>query len=137
MIELIELALKPVAIILGLLSPFIAYLFGGKMAQKAALKKSNADARQTDADANSAIAEAYRKFVVDHNIQMENLKNEISELRSSNMAISAKQTDILLLYSKEQKKSYDLEKLNLELTRKHDKLQQDFDALQAKIKLTE
>ena len=64
--EFLELY-APVLAVLGIFGPPMAYFFGGKMAQKIALKKESAVAKQTDADANSAIAKAYREFVEDHN----------------------------------------------------------------------
>jgi hypothetical protein len=126
--EFLELY-APVLAILGVFGPPMAYFFGGKMAQRVALKKENAAAKQTDADANSAIAKAYREFVEDHNLQMGVLRDEVKELRTSNMSISGKQTDILLLYAKEQKKSFELENKNTELALKIEYLEAQLDLL--------
>lgn len=116
--EFFELLSSPLLNIIALISTPIAYIFGGKMMQRIALKKETAVAKQTDADANTAIAAAYAKFLSDHNGHMEMLRVEIKELRTSNMEIASKQTNILLLYAEEQRKTFELEKMNTELTRK-------------------
>ena len=57
------------------------------------------------------------------------LREEVKELRTSNMTISGKQTDILLLYTKEQKKTFDLENSNKELSLKIEYLEAQIDLL--------
>lgn len=133
--EFLELYAPIIAVtgaITALIGTPLGFFFGGKSAQKQALKKEVAATKQTDADANIRIAESYRTFVEDHNNQMdvlrleikesskksESLMNEIKELRTSNMNISENQTKILFLYTEEQRKSNELEKQNIVLTRK-------------------
>ena len=87
--EFLELY-SPFIAVVSLFSAPIAYIFGGKRAQKQALIKEVAVIKQTDADANKAIAELYKVFMEDHTRHLESLRFEIQELRTSNMAIAAK-----------------------------------------------
>lgn len=108
--------------LLGFLATPIAWVFGGKQAQKVEIKKANGDAVAT-------MQSVYDQFLSDYKDRMSELMGELNVLKGANIELQRQFNEIQLQYAKETERSQNWEKLHRELMTKYAILERDYEQL--------
>ena len=108
--------------LLGFLATPIAWVFGGKQAQKVEIKKANGDAVAT-------MQSVYDQFLSDYKDRMSELMGELNVLKGANIELQRQFNEIQLQYAKETERSQNWEKLHRELMTNYAILERDYEQL--------
>ena len=113
----------------GSLTTIIAYIFGGKQAQKQALKKGDAEIKKESATAIEALQNVYDKYIEHDKVRTEKLEQRLDNLEKHNLSLQVSFNEIQLAYAKEVERSQNWEKLHRELKQEFDELNKKYDIL--------
>lgn len=115
-----------------LTAPFvgvIGYIFGGKKKLNLELESQNIGIKKDNSDAVSSMQIVYNKFLEDYKERMNDVMNELKEVKDNNKSIQNQFNEIQLAYAKEVEQRLHWEKSHKDLQKKYDLLEKEYEAL--------